>query len=67
LIAWAATAQTALGTEPFIAESPRAAADYLKGRNDHAMLAYYHNQLVFEEYFNGWSVDQPHRLKIASV
>ncbi len=66
LLAWAAMAQSVGGgehaAEPFTAESLRAAADYLKGRNGHAMLVYHRDQLVFEEYFNGWSADQPHRL-----
>ncbi|MBI4526752.1 MAG: serine hydrolase [Deltaproteobacteria bacterium] len=48
--------------EPFSAESLRLAADYLKDRNGHAMLVYYRDNLVFEEYFNGWSADKPHRL-----
>ena len=26
------------------------------------MLVYHRDELVFEEYFNGWSADQPHRL-----
>jgi CubicO group peptidase (beta-lactamase class C family) len=66
MIAWAVSAQVALGqnrvAEPFTADSLRAAADYLKERNGHAMLVYHRDQLVFEEYFNGWSADQPHRL-----
>ena len=65
LIVWAAANQEVLSqeqTNPFTAESLRAAADYLKGRNGHAMLVYHRDQLVFEEYFNGWSADQPHRL-----
>lgn len=66
LIVWAAAAHVVFGQErtnvPFAAESLRAAADYPKGRNGHAMLVYHRNKLVFEEYFNGWSADQPHRL-----
>jgi CubicO group peptidase (beta-lactamase class C family) len=66
LIAWAATAHVGFSQErpnvPFTTESLRAAADYLKARNGHAMLVYHRDKLVFEEYFNGWSVDQPHRL-----
>jgi CubicO group peptidase (beta-lactamase class C family) len=66
LIVWAAANQEVLSQEqtnpPFTPESLRAAADYLKGRNGHAMLVYHRDQLVFEEYFNGWSADQPHRL-----
>jgi len=66
LIAWAVANQEVLSQErtnpPFTAESLRAGADYLKGRNGHAMLVYHRDKLVFEEYFNGWSVDQPHRL-----
>jgi CubicO group peptidase (beta-lactamase class C family) len=48
--------------QPFTAESLRAAAEYLKARNGHAMLVYHRDQLMFEEYFNGWSADKPHRL-----
>lgn len=48
--------------DPFTADSLRSAADYLKDRNGHAMLVYYRDKLVFEEYFNGWSADKPHRL-----
>lgn len=48
--------------EPFTADSLRSGADYLKDRNGHAMLVYYRDTLVFEEYFNGWSADKPHRL-----
>ena len=49
--------------EPPINEaSLRSAAIYLNGYNGHAMLVYHRNKLVFEEYFNGWSADQPHRL-----
>jgi CubicO group peptidase (beta-lactamase class C family) len=66
LIASASANQEVLSQEqtnpPFTAESLRAGADYLKGRNGHAMLVYHRDQLVFEEYFNGWSADQPHRL-----
>jgi CubicO group peptidase (beta-lactamase class C family) len=66
LLAWAAMAQSVRGSEhaaePFTAESLRTGAYYLKGRNGHAMLVYHRDQLVFEEYFNGWSADQPHRL-----
>jgi CubicO group peptidase (beta-lactamase class C family) len=66
LLVWAAMAQSVGGgehtAEPFTAESLRAGADYLKGRNGHAMLVYHRDKLVFEEYFNGWSADQPHRL-----
>ena len=66
IIAWAVSAHVAFGqnrvAEPFTAESLRAAADYLKERNGHAMLVYHRDKLVFEEYFNGWSADQPHRL-----
>jgi CubicO group peptidase (beta-lactamase class C family) len=47
---------------PFTSDSLRSAADYLKELNGHAMLVYHRDQLVFEEYFNGWSADQPHRL-----
>ncbi|HTM07380.1 MAG TPA: serine hydrolase domain-containing protein [Verrucomicrobiae bacterium] len=50
------------GAEPFSSASLRTAADYLKGLNGHALLVYYRDQLVFEEYFNGWSADKPHRL-----
>jgi CubicO group peptidase (beta-lactamase class C family) len=66
LLAWAAAAHVVFGQErtnaPFTAESLRAAASYLKGLNGHAMLVYHRDQLVFEEYFNDWSADQPHRL-----
>lgn len=66
LIVFVGTAQLALGQErssqPFTAASLRSAADYLKELNGHAMLVYHRDQLVFEEYFNGWSADQPHRL-----
>jgi CubicO group peptidase (beta-lactamase class C family) len=49
-------------TEPFTGDSLRSAADYLKSRNGHAMLVYHRDKLVFEEYFNEWSSDKPHRL-----
>lgn len=66
LIAWLAAAPLVMGdertTEPFSADSLRSAADYLKDRNGHAMLVYHRDKLVFEEYFNGWSADKPHRL-----
>lgn len=66
LIAWAAMAQFVISddrtAEPFSADSLRSAADYLKDRNGHAMLVYHRDKLVFEEYFNGWSADKPHRL-----
>lgn len=66
LIAWMAMAQVVISdertTEPFSADSLRSAADYLKDRNGHAMLVYHRDKLVFEEYFNGWSADKPHRL-----
>lgn len=65
-VVWGATAHSAISqervSEPYTAESLRSAADYLKGRNGHALLVYHRDKLVFEEYFNGWSVDQPHRL-----
>lgn len=48
--------------QPFTAASLRAAAEYLKERNGHAMLVYHHDQLAFEEYFNGWSAGRPHPL-----
>jgi CubicO group peptidase (beta-lactamase class C family) len=48
--------------KPFTAESLRAAADYLKRLSGHATLVYHRDELIFEEYFNGWSADQPHRL-----
>jgi CubicO group peptidase (beta-lactamase class C family) len=50
------------GSEPFTADSLRSAADYLNERNGHALLVYHRDKLVFEEYFNGWSGDKPHRL-----
>jgi hypothetical protein len=54
-----AFAQVVIGqervTEPFTSQSLRSAADYLKERNGHALLVYYRDKLVFEEYFNGWS------------
>ena len=66
LIAWAAMAQFVISdertTEPFSSDSLRLAADYLKDHNGHAMLVYHRDKLVFEEYFNGWSADKPHRL-----
>jgi CubicO group peptidase (beta-lactamase class C family) len=66
LIVWMAIARVAIGqervTEPFTSQSLRSAADYLKDRNGHAVLVYYRDKLVFEEYFNGWSADKPHRL-----
>ncbi|MGY8767343.1 MAG: serine hydrolase [Pirellulales bacterium] len=37
-------------------------ADYLKSRNGHAMLVFENNNLVFEQYFNGHSKSDPHRL-----
>lgn len=49
-------------TQLFGGDSLRSAADYLKDRNGHAMLVYHRDKLVFEEYFNGWSADKPHRL-----
>jgi CubicO group peptidase (beta-lactamase class C family) len=59
-------AQLALAQErssqPFTPASLRSAAEYLKDLNGHAMLVYHRDQLTFEEYFNGWSADQPHRL-----
>lgn len=65
-MAWAAAAHVAFSQEranaPFPAESLRSAADYLKGRNGHAMLVYHRDELLFEEYFHGWSADRPHRL-----
>jgi CubicO group peptidase (beta-lactamase class C family) len=66
LIAWAAATHVVFSqvppNVPFTAESLRAAADYLKELNGHAMLVYHRDELVFEEYFNSWSADQPHRL-----
>jgi CubicO group peptidase (beta-lactamase class C family) len=66
LIAWLAMGQFVVGdartAEPFSSESLRSAADYLKDRNGHAMLVYYRDKLVFEEYFNGWAAAKPHRL-----
>jgi CubicO group peptidase (beta-lactamase class C family) len=66
LLVGAATAQIVIsqeqGTLPFTSDSLRSAADYLKERNGHALLVYYRDKLVFEEYFNGWSGDKPHRL-----
>lgn len=66
LITLLATGQLVVGGEPaavpFTADSLRSAADYLIDRNGHAMLVYHRDQLVFEEYFNGWSADKPHRL-----
>jgi CubicO group peptidase (beta-lactamase class C family) len=65
LILWLATAQLVASderTEPFTTDSLRSAADYLKSHNGHAMLVYYRDKPVFEEYFNGWSADKPHRL-----
>jgi CubicO group peptidase (beta-lactamase class C family) len=66
LLTLLATAQLVVGSEPaaepFTANSLRSAADYLKDRNGHAMLVYYRDKMVFEEYFNGWSADKPHRL-----
>lgn len=47
---------------PVSADSLRLAADYLKNHEGHAMLVYHREKLVFEEYFNGWSADKPHRL-----
>lgn len=38
------------------------AANYLESKNGHALLVYHRDQLIFEEYFNGWSADKPHRL-----
>jgi CubicO group peptidase (beta-lactamase class C family) len=65
-MAFVGTSRFALAQErsaqPFTTESLRSAADYLKELNGHAMLVYHRDQLVFEEYFNGWSADQPHRL-----
>jgi CubicO group peptidase (beta-lactamase class C family) len=62
---WLAAAHYLIGAaraEPYSAASLRSAADYLKERNGHAMLVYYQDKLAFEEYFNGWSADKPHRL-----
>lgn len=38
------------------------AAEYLRSCNGHALLVYRDGQLVFEDYFNGHTRDQPHRL-----
>jgi CubicO group peptidase (beta-lactamase class C family) len=66
LIIWSAATQEVSSqvqiTPPFSPVSLRSAADYLKELNGHAMLVYHRDELVFEEYFNGWSADQPHRL-----
>lgn len=66
LIAWMAMAPLVISdeqtAEPFSADSLRSAANYLKDHNGHAMLVYHRDKLVFEEYFNGWSADKPHRL-----
>jgi len=66
LIVSVGSAQFASGQEgnsqPFNSVSLRSAAAYLKELNGHAMLVYHRDELVFEEYFNGWSADQPHRL-----
>lgn len=66
LIVFVGSAQLALGQEPnsqpYSSASLRSAADYLKALNGHALLVYHRDELVFEEYFNGWSADQPHRL-----
>src|SRR5215831_5610757 len=66
LAAWLPLAQFVTSDEettaPFSADSLHSAADYLKNRNGHPMLVYYRDKLVFEEYFNGWSADKPHRL-----
>jgi CubicO group peptidase (beta-lactamase class C family) len=58
----ATTRGTSYADPPVSAPSLRSAADYLKDRNGHAMLVYHRDKLVFEEYFNGWSAEKPHRL-----
>lgn len=40
----------------------QAAADYLRSCNGHALLVYREGRLVFEDYFNGHTREQPHRL-----
>jgi CubicO group peptidase (beta-lactamase class C family) len=63
LIALTVAARPIAGQEhPFSEDSLRSAADYLKGRNGHAMLVYHRDALIFEEYFNGWSAGKPHPL-----
>jgi CubicO group peptidase (beta-lactamase class C family) len=66
LIACAVVGEALVGeartAEPFTAESLRSAANYLKDRNGHAMLVYHRDKLIFEEYFNEWAADKPHRL-----
>ncbi len=39
-----------------------AAAEYLRQRNGHAFLVYHRGELIHEQYFNGHTVDKPHRL-----
>ena len=50
-------------TEPVGKPSPfQPAADYLRACNGHALLVYRDGQLVFEEYLNGHTREQSHRL-----
>lgn len=44
------------------AHSFQAAADYLRSCNGHALLVYREGRLIFEDYFNGHTREQPHRL-----
>ena len=54
-----AHARTELAGKP----SPfKPAADYLQSCNGHALLVYRDGQLLFEDYMNGHTQDQPHRL-----
>lgn len=51
--------------EPFVGPAGsafQAAADYLRSCNGHALLVYREGRLVFEDYFNGHTREQPHRL-----
>jgi CubicO group peptidase (beta-lactamase class C family) len=62
LLGWTVVVGGTVAAEPFTAASLRAAADHLKALNGHALLVYHRDHLVFEEYFNGWAADKPHRL-----
>ncbi len=52
-------------TEPAAKSSPspfQSAADYLRACNGHALLVYRDGRLVFEDYLNGHTRGEPHRL-----
>ena len=49
-------------TMPVTLRSCRAAADYSKAANGHAVLVMVDGEIVYERYDNGWSRQRPHRL-----